>query len=371
MRSTALACLTLTFLGGCGAGSESILIGLAGPFSQPRGESMQLAAELAVAEINGNGGVGGRQLELVVLDDSAAAEVAVRVARELYDTPRLVAVIGHLNSSATLAAAPVYNGGERPLVAISPSASSPQVTGAGPYTFRVCADDLLHGKRLAEWARNRLGARTAAVLYLNDDYGRGLLTSFSSSFSELGGDVVTADPYIAQLPSFEPYLSRLKMWGGVDALMIAGGRADAERIIITLDSVDLAPAILGADALSGLEASEVDAAGVFISSAYLADRPGSQNRDFVAAYHRAYGDRLPDHRGAAAYDIVYLLGQALNAKGPNRSQIRDYLVGVGSVTPPFEGVTGTIAFDENGDVPDKYVLIGVVRDQRLVAAPEQ
>src|SRR5688500_2065631 len=105
------------------AAEHPIVLGLAGPFSEPRGLSMRLASELAVREINAAGGVRGRRLELRIHDDSSRAEVAVRIARVLYSDARVSAVIGHLTSAATLAAAPIYNGGRSPVPVISPSAS--------------------------------------------------------------------------------------------------------------------------------------------------------------------------------------------------------------------------------------------------------
>lgn len=344
-----------------------IVIGLAGPFSEARGSSMRLATELAVREINAAGGVRGRQLELRIHDDSSRADVAVRVARVLYADPRVSAVIGHLTSAATLAASPVYNGGRTPVPVISPSASAATVSDAGPYTFRVCPTDVLHGTRLAEFARRRLRAQTVALLYQNDEYGRGIRDTFLGSFTRMGGSVVTDDPYALDLPSFEPYLQRLRGRGGADVLLIGGTAAVARRILATLDTVRLALRVMGGDALSGLEA-EPRAAGVLISAAYLPDMPEPRNARFVEAYRRAYPGQPLDHRGAAAYDIVHLLAQAMEAVGPDRRRIRDYLTGVGSATPAFDGVTGRIAFDENGDVPDKPVVIGVVREGRLTMA---
>lgn len=347
----------------CGT-DRPIVLGLAGPFSEARGSSMRLASELAVREINAAGGVRGRTLELRIHDDSTRADVAVRVARVLYADPRVAAVIGHLTSGATLAASPIYNGGRTPVALISPSASAPAVSSAGPYTFRVCPTDVLHGTRLAEFARRQLRAQTVALLYQNDEYGRGIRQTFLESFTRMGGSVVMDDPYVPDLPSFEPYLQRLRGRGGADVLVIGGTAAVARRILATLDTVRLAPRVMGGDALSGLEA-EPRAAGVLISAAYLPDLPEPRNLPFVEAYRRAYPNQALDHRGAAAYDIVHLLARAIEAVGSDRRRVRDYLAGVGSVTPPFEGVTGRIAFDENGDVPDKTVVIGVVRDGRL------
>src|SRR6266540_2548412 len=146
-------------LNACSSGSSRgpIVLGLAGPFSQPRGVSMQHAAELAVKEINARGGM---QLALRVMDDSGRPEVAIRIAQQLSDDRSVVAVVGHLTSSASLAAGRVYGEARRPLVMISPSASSPDLSGVNPYMFRVCPSDLSHGAQLARYAREKL-ARTA------------------------------------------------------------------------------------------------------------------------------------------------------------------------------------------------------------------
>ena len=364
-----LPAVPLLVLVACGGEGGPLRIGLAGPFSQQRGESMRLAAELAAREINAAGGVQGRPIELVFLDDSAATERAIQVAREFYAMPDVYAVVGHLTSGTTMAAAPIYNAGPSPLIEISPSASSPRATQNAPYTFRVCPTDLRHGVRLAEWARQRLNAERAAILYLNDEYGRGVRQVFASSFRELGGRIVTDDPYLPDLPSFLPYLERLRGEGGADVVMIAGTRAGAERILPALRAAGISAQVIGGDGLSGLEASDsVDASGVLISTAYLPDRTGERNAAFVAAYRTANSDRMPDHRGAGAYDIIHLLARGLAAVGPDRAKLRDWLAGVGTATPAYDGVTGTIAFDAQRDVPDKDVVIGVARDRRLVSA---
>ena len=123
--------LLLLSLAACGDSGGPIRIGLAGPFSDPVGAPMKRAAELAVEEINAAGGVRGRPLELVARDDFGDPDSAVAVASALVGE-RVVAVIGHVYSGTTLAAAPVYNDANDPVVQISPSSSSPDVTTAAP-----------------------------------------------------------------------------------------------------------------------------------------------------------------------------------------------------------------------------------------------
>src|SRR6186713_1495243 len=123
-RSAATS-ISLFLLAACGsgAGGDTIVIGVTGPFSQPRGVSMKLGAELARDEINKAGGIGGKQIELVFQDDSANNDAAVRIAGGFRDNSRMVAVIGHLTSGPTAAAAKVYNDARQPMALISPSAS--------------------------------------------------------------------------------------------------------------------------------------------------------------------------------------------------------------------------------------------------------
>src|SRR5213075_388554 len=157
-------------LGGGGGGPSPIVLGLSGPFSQPRGVSMRHAAELAVKEVNARGGIRGRELALRVLDDSGRPEVAIRIAQQLAQDPAVVGVIAHLTSSASLAAGRVYGEARRPVTMISPSASSPDLSGVNPYMFRVCPSDLNHGIQLARYARQVLRARRVGVIFLDDDY---------------------------------------------------------------------------------------------------------------------------------------------------------------------------------------------------------
>jgi branched-chain amino acid transport system substrate-binding protein len=370
-RRCILPLAAAVWLAACGRDAGPVVLGLTGPFAEARGRSMRRAAELAVAEINARGGVRGRRLELRILDDSASEDVALRVAQILRDDPAVVAVVGHLTSGPTLAAAPVYGGGGRPVTLISPSASSPALSGISPYFFRVCPSDLAFGARLAQYAERTLGARRVAVIFMNDDYGRGVRETFRAEFTRLGGRVVTEDPYLPSAGSFEPYLARLARGGEVDALLLAMPRVAAELALRETTGLGLRWPVLGGDALTGVETLGPAADGVRVASAYLPDRPGERNASFVAEYERIHDGAQPDHRGAGAYDIVQLLARAIEEVGADRRAVRDYLASVGGDRPAFDGVTGRIAFDSAGEVPDKPVVIGVVRHGRLMTETSQ
>jgi branched-chain amino acid transport system substrate-binding protein len=322
---------------------------------------MKLAAELAAEEINAAGGIDGRPLELVLHDDYADPDSAVFIAGDLYDSG-VSAVVGHLFSGTTLAAAPVYNGGEDPVVAISPSSSSPEVSTAGEHTFRVCPSDLAHGAALARWVRERLKLDRGAMLYLNDQYGRGIRQTFVEQFLRLGGTLESVDPYLGDRPEVGPYLDRMARNRNIQFLVVAGNRGEAEEVIRQARRRGITVPVLGGDGLEGIEAAGSLAEGVYLTSSYFPTLPTSANRRFVEAYRKKYPDAgMPNQPAAATYDAIYLLRDVIARAGSDRQALRRALAGVGSEVPAFEGVTGVVAFDAAGDVQGQNVYVGQVR----------
>lgn len=369
-RRTCGALLALLALGACGrGGGGEIHIGLAGSMQSAGGRAVRQAAEMAVAEINARGGIDDRTVKLVVKDDGGAARGAIEAAHALRDDPNVLAVIGHINSGATLAAAPVYNDPDGGVAALSPTASSPEVTHAGPWTFRVSPSDLAYGPALAKWGLQR-GQRRAAILYANDEYGRGVSASFAGAFRRDGGQVIAQDPYLTESltkgSGAEPYLRRA-MARGMDALFIAGRAEDAQAILPLVRRLGYSGIVMGADGLLGIEAEGAVGEGLFIGAAFFADARSEKAGRFVAEYQRRY--KQPANADAAlAYDAVQVIAAALAKGGADREGVRAYLEGIGSRHPAVEGVTGTIRFDRNGDVPQKEVAVGVVRGGTVVSA---
>lgn len=355
----------------CGraGGGDEIHVGLAGSMGGSGGRSVRQAAEMAVAEINARGGIGGRALALVIQDDGGDSRRAIEAAHRLRDDPRVVAVIGHINSGTTLAAATVYNDPRGGVAALSPTASSPEVTHAGPWTFRVSPSDLAYGPALARWGLAR-GRRRAAILYANDEYGRGVSASFAGAFRREGGLVVAQDPYLTETLTqgvgAEPYLRRA-LGRGMDALFIAGTADDAAAILPLVRRLGFGGVVMGADGLLGIEARGAVGEGVFIGAAYFAGVGSEAARRFSTEYQRRYQQQA-NADAALAYDAVQVLARALAEAGADRARIRDYLEGIGSRHPAVEGVTGTIRFDRNGDVPQKVVAVGIVRGGTVVSA---
>ncbi len=349
----------------CRSSTEPIRIGLALTLSDAGVLPTRLGAELAAREINDSGGIDGRRVELVLANDFGDPDSAAALAVRLYDSD-VSAVIGGAYSSVTLAAAPVYNGGRRPLVQLSPSASSPQLSRAGDYTFRLCPSDLAYGAVLARFAIQR-GYGRAAMLYVNDGYGRGVRRSFEHEYARWGGELVEVDPFLERAPSVEAYLARIAREHVVDVLILMANQDEGLTVLRQIEASGLKLPVLASDGMTGAgRVAPGVMEGVFVSTAYIATDSREENRRFVADYQRAYSKAgLPDQGAAAGYDAVRLLASA--ARGvDSRSQLRNRLAAVGTGVAAFDGVVGRVSFDSLGDVPTLAARMGVVRRGELV-----
>ncbi len=366
-----VANLVFLALAACSAAPRTIRIGLAGPFSDSTGAPMLRAAQLAAETINRSGGINGRPLELVALDDHGDPDSAVKVALALKQAG-VVAVIGHVYSEATLAAAPVYNDPAHPLVAITPSATAPAISDAGPYTFRTCPSDRQQGAALAGFVRERLGLGRGTILYANNEYGRGLRTAFADEFSRIGGQIDETAPYLEDGPAVEAYLQRMARQKTSQFVFLAGSVGEAPAILSAARRLRITAPFIGGDGLEGLEAAGAITNGTYLSAAYLASDTSALNQAFVAAYQRKYPTAtLPNQPAAATWDLLLLLREAIADAGTGTARLKTRIQEVGQRRPAFLGVTGEIGFDDHGDVPRQRVLIArIEREQvRLVEGP--
>src|SRR5215213_5189967 len=238
----ALASAAALALAACGGGGrEPVTFALTGPVQQAYGVSTQRGAELAVKEINAAGGIRGRPLRLVVKDDEADKGKAITIAAELLRDPAVVAVAGPVNSGTTIAAGPLYNGEADELdgltlPVVATTATSPDVSRQGDWVYRVASSDSANAVALAGVAR--AVSAEVAVLYSNDDYGRGLAGAFRAALLKDGGSVPEADPYLEEMQDFTPYLRRMQQ-RGVGMVFVAGLDAAAARIITQARSLGM------------------------------------------------------------------------------------------------------------------------------------
>jgi branched-chain amino acid transport system substrate-binding protein len=365
-----LACLTLACSGAgrrAGRGNSDTLYIAVAAAQSATGQPYIDGATQAIADLNRRRPSGRPPLGLRLPPADEPSQVAV--ATTFRDDPRVIGVIGHTGSAQTLEAAPIYGDiehqGRRALVAITPTATNPAVTGANPWIYRICPTDDDVARALARFARDSLGAARVAVIYRNDLFGRGFHRVFGTAFSQAGGVVVENDPYLAGITEFQAYAARLAR-KGVDALVIAGGAADAREIIAAIRGAGLTLPVLGTDDLAAL-ASDASAAkgtrGLWYAAFFLpSERRSRLGRVFAARFEATYHYE-PDHRAALSYDAATLLGQAAWATGGDREAIREWLSGAGGPgpgRPAHQGVTGPIRFTAERNAEEKRILIGRV-----------
>lgn len=346
----------VAFATGCGSSDsagDTLRLGVATPLEQFIGAQTLRGAELARDQLNADGGVRGKMVELLAVTDSASAQRAVSVADGFFGDATIAAVIGHSTSGATLAAATIYNRG---LAAVSPTATSPEISDAGDWIFRIASSDAANSAGLARFALRELGTR-AAILYANEPYGRGLREGFGEAYRANGGELVEEYPYIeGTTQDFEAYLMGIQT-AGPDLIFIGGLDASAGLIIQQARQLGIEAPIIGGDGLLGLAGLDPVYDGTYVGLLYHSDAPGQTSHQFVEAYRSAYG-ALPDHFAALAYDAVMLVAQAAEEVGLDREKIRAYLDDVGSKRSGFQGVSGLTAFDANGDPMGKSYAVG-------------
>jgi branched-chain amino acid transport system substrate-binding protein len=363
---TALRLLPLAALAACsrgGGGGKTVTFALAGPLQQDYGVATRQGAELAVKEINAGGGIDGRTLELLPKDDGADAHTAISIAAELVRNPKVVALAGPVNSGTTIASAAIYNGESDSIRGTLPelatTATSPGVTRLGDWTFRVASSDSANAVALAAAAR-QLSA-SVAVMYTNDDYGRGLAGAFRDALVKAGGSVAEYDPFSDSTADFSPYLRRMQMHG-VQLVFIAGLDVAAAKIIQQARGMGLQARFIGGDGLVPLSTKGPLFDGTLVGLLYHRDT-GERAQAFATTFRQAYG-KDPDPFAAAAYDAVNLLATAARANGPTREGIQRYLRTLGQTggAAPFQGATGEIRFDEHGDPLQKAFAVGTIQN---------
>ncbi|MBX6331028.1 MAG: ABC transporter substrate-binding protein [Gemmatimonadaceae bacterium] len=356
--SIALLSLVCFLAGGCSRGTQPIVIGAAGPWGEWAGEMTKKGIDLAVDEINAAGGIRGRRLEVLARDDQRDGARAAVVAQELVRTKAVVGVIGHVTSGAMVAAAKVYDGH---LAAIATSATSPDLTGISPWTFRVISSDSTNGVEIARFV-TAMGRRRAAVVYENDSYGRGLADAFRKSFT---GEIVAMDPIGAKVPDAQPYIAYYKAHD-VDIVFVVGLPESGFALLREARREGWKADFIGGDGWAGLVADTVLSEGAYVGTAFTAEDPREDVQRFVAAFRARYGVE-PEINAALGYDATRVLAQAIAAVGPDRRAIRRYLAHITPETA-FHGVTGTIRFRPDGDpVSAPYRITRVHRGAFLLA----
>lgn len=355
---TALSALTALLVSCGGASGDEVVLGMAGALSEGFGIANRRGVELAVAEINADGGINGKPLRIEFRDDGGDGSKAAEIAQEFVDRTEIAGVIGHVSSGAMVAAAKVYDGN---IAAIATTASSAALTGISPWVFRVISSDSANGVDIARFAE-RIGKRRAAILYENDAYGRGLADAFRRQFS---GEIIGFDPIDGDGTDAEVHVAWF-VQRRPDLVFVAGTERSGIALLREARRQGLTADFLGGDGWTGVVADVAASEGALIGAPFTSLDPRPEAQKFVRAYRERFS-RDPDGNSALAYDAVKLLAAAVEAVGRDRTRIRDWLASR-RTEGAFAGVTGPIAFAETGDPLGKaFTMTRVVRGQLTVA----
>ena len=344
-------------------GGGEIVIGAAWPW-EARGEQIHYGKgmDLAVEELNAAGGVLGRPVRLLRVDDQESVDRGRIIAQELGRNPDVVAVIGHLHSYVTVSAAPIYD--LSGLLLVSATSTSPELTSKGyGRVFRTVFNDTEVGRQMAQFARDR-GYRRMVIYYARNEYGRELANAFEEQLVSGGGQVVNResfDPNLSANPvAAEQTVSAWTNWE-FDAVFIAGQDAQAALLVKEMRRRGIHVPVLGGDALAtpvflqrGGEAVE----GTVIATAFHREAPDAEVRRFNDAFQKRYGT-MPDVGAALGYDAVRVLAQAMReAQSTEPDKVSAAMHGLRG----FRGVTGAFTFDESGNLVGMPIHKIVVRD---------
>jgi len=350
--------------------AKTIKIPVASPFTGPLasfGEGVKNGALLKADEINAGGGINGKMVEIILGDELCDPKEAAAVATRFASDPEVAIVIGHLCSSATLAALPIYK--EAGLPAITPASTNPQIGKSSPYYFRNVYKDDFQGDFLARYAKQVKNFKKVAIFYEVNDYAMGLKNAFIRKSKELGLQIICAESYMAETADFKAQLSKFKMMRP-DAIFIPGYAPQATLLISQARSLGLKCAFFGADGLDDeIMLKNPDADGLFVTTPFLVDRGGAKVKDFVERYRHKFAIE-PNWFAANTYDAVGIAAAAIAAGGLDREKIRAYLAGISAKEKAYQGITGATYFDENGDCL-KPAFVKVVKGGKWVSAKEQ
>jgi branched-chain amino acid transport system substrate-binding protein len=354
--SLCILILAVMFSASCFA-AEKILFVVVGPMtgdSAAMGIQIEKAVRLAVNEINGSGGVNGKEFDFIVGDDMANPNQAVLVAQKFSENKNLLFVLGHNNSGCSIAALPTWEKAGLPV--ISGGNSNPTITRLGHKNyFRIIASDDTNINFLTRLAVIELGFKKLAVIWENTDYGRGMRDIAVKISPELGAKVLGDESYVPGVD--RDYSSQIVKFkgAGVDCVLILGEYTAGALFLKQARNLGFNAQIIGSNGCSNPKLIEIageTAEGFYAVTCFDPNDQRPKQAKFIRDYKALFNDEVGEW-GAYPYDVVYLVKKAIEMGGTTREKLIEVLH-----RPDFEydGVTGLTKFDEFGDVPGKQSL---------------
>lgn len=371
----AIVMLLMAILAGCGGSSakqeaKDIKIGanleLTGGIAT-FGQSTANGIKLAMKEINAAGGVLGKQLTFVGADNKSEPSESTNAITKLITQDKVVAVLGAVASSNTLAASQVAHDNKVPF--ISTSSTNPKVTVDNgqikDYAFRVCFIDPFQGTVMANFASKSLKAKTAAIYIDNSsDYSKGLAQFFEESFVKNGGKIVSKEAFLQKDQDFKATLTKIKA-SNPEVIFIPGYYEEVGKIVKQARELGITVPLLGGDGWDSPKLVEIAGAEAlkngFFSNHYSPEDKDPRVVKFVETYKKEYG-QVPDALAALGYDAALMIADAIKrANSTEPQKIKDAI----AQTKGLQGVTGIITLDANHN-PVKSAVVIEMKDGKQV-----
>jgi branched-chain amino acid transport system substrate-binding protein len=359
MRLMALIVTSLLCLQCTKKNTNEILVGEYGSLTGSEatfGTSTNKGVRLAIDEINAAGGLHGKQIKLITLDDQGKAEEAAQAVTRLITQDKVVAVLGEVASTRSLAAAPIAQQYKVPM--ISPSSTNPKVTEIGDYIFRVCFIDPFQGTVMAKFAVETLKVKKVAILRdVKSDYSMGLADYFAAKAKELGGEIVADVSYSTGDTNFKAQLTKIK-GTAPEAIFIPGYYTEVGLIAKQAKELALTIPLLGGDGWDSSKLSEIGGEAInghYFSNHYTTESQEPHVIEFINKFKSKYNE-TPDGLAALGYDAARILGEAIkNSSEVTGPKIREALTKI----KDFPGVTGKITLDNNRNAIKSAVVVKV------------
>lgn len=333
-------------------GEVGSLTGAEATFGMSNHEGLVLALE----EANAAGGVDGKGVSLLTLDDQGKPEEAVVATTKLLTQEKVHVIIGEVASSRSLAIAPICQKYKVPMV--SASSTNPKVTQVGDCIFRVCFIDPFQGGVMANFSIDTLKAKSAAVLRdQKSDYSMGLADAFVKRFTERGGVIVADQSFQSGDIDFKSQLTAIRD-KQPDVIFVPGYYTEVGLIAKQARSLGIQRPLLGGDGWTSGKVLEIGGAalnGCFFSTHYAVDSTDPKVAEFVAKYKKRWGHD-PDSLAALGYDAGgIVVAAAKRAKSFDPAKLREAIAD----TKAYPGVTGVITLDANRDANKSAVVLKI------------
>jgi branched-chain amino acid transport system substrate-binding protein len=340
--------------------AQDILIGHYGAMtgnSASFGISTDEGIRLALDGINAGGGILGKQVKVVTADTQGRPEEAVTAVNKLINQDKVVAVLGEVASSNSMAAAPVCQRARIPM--LSPASTNPKVTQLGDYIFRSCFIDPFQGPGVARFAMDDLKVKKFAVFYdVKQAYSTGLREVFIKAVKDAGGEIVADESYASEDVDFKAQLTKIRNTNP-EAIFMPGYYTEAGLVFKQAKELGLNVPFLGCDGWDSAETLTIAGAagnGNYFSTHYSPEEDRPAVKKFVDAYKAKYNGKTPDAMAILGYDAMNLMADAITrAKGTRGRDIRDAL----KATKDFPGASGTFSIDADRNAKKQIVILKI------------